>query len=59
MIYLYSEYIEKNQVDQNAQIMIENMILPSYLNKLYFVASKGGYVASIQMLSSNMLKLLL
>ena len=36
--------------------MIENMILMSYPRKSYSVASKGGYVASIQMMSRDRLK---
>ena len=36
--------------------MIANMILTSYLDKSYFVASKGGYVASIEMMSRDKLK---
>ena len=32
------------------------MILTSYLDKPYFVASLGGYVASIQMMSRDKLK---
>ena len=36
--------------------MIGNMILTPYLNKSYFVASRGGYVESIQMMSRDMLK---
>ena len=32
------------------------MILTSYLDKSYFVASYGGYVASIQMMSRDKLK---
>ena len=38
------------------QNMIENMVLTSYLDKSYFVASWGGYVASIQMMSRDKLK---
>ena len=38
------------------QNMIENMILTSYLDKSYFVASYGGFVASIQMISCNKFK---
>ena len=40
--------------------MIENMILTSYLDKSYFVASRGGccmgYVASIQTMLCDKLK---
>ena len=36
--------------------MIENMILTSYSDKSYFVASIGGYVTSIQMMSRDKLK---
>ena len=36
--------------------MIENMVLTSYLDKSYFAASYGGYVAIIQMMSRNKLK---
>ena len=36
--------------------MIENMVSTSYLGKSYFVASYGGYVASIQMMSRDKLK---
>ena len=42
------------------QNMIENMILTSYLDKSYFVASRGGclmgYVASIQTMLCDKLK---
>ena len=38
------------------QNMIENTILTSYSDKSYFVASRGGYVASIQMMSRDKLK---
>ena len=36
--------------------MTENKILTSYLDKSYFVASRGGYVASIQAMSCDKLK---
>ena len=36
--------------------MIENMSLTSYLDKSYLVASRGAYVASIQMMSRDKLK---
>ena len=36
--------------------MIENMILTSHLNKSYFAARLGGYVASIQMVLCDKLK---
>ena len=39
--------------DQN---MIENMILTSYADKSYILASLGGYVASMQMMSRDKLK---
>ena len=38
------------------QNMIENMVLTPYLDKSYFAASQGEYVASIQMMSHNKLK---
>ena len=38
------------------QNIIENMVLTSYLDKSYFVASEGGYVASIQTMSHDKLK---
>ena len=38
------------------QNMIENMILTSYSDKSYLVASLNGYVASIQMMSHDTLK---
>ena len=36
--------------------MIENMVLTSYLDKSYFVANYGEYVASIQVMSRDKLK---
>ena len=38
------------------QNMIENMVLMSFLDKLYFVARQGGYVANIQIMSSDKFK---
>ena len=38
------------------QNVIESMVLTSYLDKPYFVASLGRYVASIQLMSRNKLK---
>ena len=38
------------------QNVIENMVLTSYLDEPYFVASLGGYVSSIQKMSRNKLK---
>ena len=46
----------KSTSSNYVQNMIENMVLTSYLDKSYFVASKGGYVASIQMMSRDKLK---
>ena len=36
--------------------MIENMILTSHSDTSYLVASRGGYVASIEMMSREKLK---
>ena len=36
--------------------MMEYMIMTSYSNTSYFVASWGGYLASIQMMSRDKLK---
>ena len=38
------------------QNMIENMILTLYLDESYFVATQGGYVAIIQVMSCDKLK---
>ena len=46
----------KSTSSSYVQNMIENMVLTSYLDKSYFVASQGGYVASIQMMSCDKFK---
>ena len=46
----------KSTSSSYVQNMIENVILMLYSDKSYFVASQGGYVASIQMMSRDELK---
>ena len=46
----------KSTSSNYVQNVIENMVLTSCLDKPYFVASLGGYVARIQMMSRNKLK---
>ena len=46
----------KSTSSSYVQNMIVNIILTSYWDKSYFVASYGGYVASKQMMSRDKLK---
>ena len=46
----------KSTSSSYVQNVTVNMVLTSYLDKPYFVACLGGYVASIQMMSHNKLK---
>ena len=54
--YTFRVNVLKSTSSSYVQNMIENMVLTSYLDKSYFVASNGGYVASIQMMSRDKLK---